>query len=162
MQSWLLWKRKHLHRLVKMIEQLLQWHFNFWVKRVIAISITNIYLASVLYTVTNLDQGRAAMGRRKERNVELCRYFCSCCLVSPFFWLRFAVSSLAERFLHVRWPIMTNCKGRLTEPTNCYASPALVLSLRRTAQQQQQLYLYPTLIYNWYKKIAKIWRDFQG
>ena len=110
MQSWLLWKRKHLHRLVKMIEQLLQWHFNFWVKRVIAISITNIYLASVLYTVTNLDQGRAAMGRRKERNVELCRYFCSCCLVSPFFWLRFAVSSLAERFLHVRWPIMTNCK----------------------------------------------------
>ena len=31
---------------------------------------------------------------------------------------------------------MTNCKGGLIEPTNCYARPALVLSLLRTAQQQ--------------------------
>ena len=39
-----------------------------------------------------------------------------------------------ERF-YVRWPaIMTNCKGGLIEPTNCYAIPALVLSLWRTAQ----------------------------
>ena len=55
MQSWLFSKRKHLQRFVKVIEQLLQWDFTFWVKRVIAISLTNIYLASVLYTVTNLD-----------------------------------------------------------------------------------------------------------
>ena len=55
---------------------------------------------------------------------------------------------------------MTNCKGGLIEPTNCYAIPALVSDVLHNNNDNFICTLYIKFTIDT-KKIAETWRDYR-